>query len=120
MSGQPEAKRAKQHHSKATAVSRILQLPQEVLERVFVISKNLSLPLVNRELFRRLSTGSIKYQLVGAAFGTTWHAWYGLDNAQVCSYHGWNTDADRIAGDASFQVSPVLDPVSCRMPIHLH
>lgn len=112
---QPEVKRAKQHHVTAKdgiggtlmmrrAVPRLLQLPQEVLERVFIASKNLSLPLVNRELLRRLSTDSIKYQLVGAAFGPTWHAWYGLDNAQVLSYHGWNSDADRIAGDAAFQV----------------
>lgn len=95
------------------AIPRILQLPQEVLERVFIASKNLALPLVNRELLRRLSTDSIKYQLVGTAFGPTWHAWYGLDNAQVFSYHGWNSDMDSIAGDAAFQVSPAFGPGQC-------
>lgn len=125
LSGQPEAKRAKKRKTKpidgigggmmmmmmmSKAMPRILQLPQEVLERVFIASKNLALPLVSRELFRRLSTDSIKYQLVGAAFGPTWHAWYGLDNLQVLSYHGWNSDVDRIAGDAAFQVSPTSIP----------
>lgn len=126
--GQPEAKRGKKHHTKATegiagtlmmskATPRLLQLPQEVLERVFITSKNLALPLVNRELFRRLSTDSIRYQLIGAAFAPTWHAWYGLDNAQVHSYHGWNSDTDRIAGDAPFQVSPILGSGPVLRPI---
>lgn len=124
LNGQPRTKRSKKHFTSSSggtgstllmskAVPRILQLPQEVLERVFISSKNLALPLVNRELFRRLSTDSIKYQLVGSAFGPTWHAWYGLDNAQVFSYHGWNSDIDRIAGDAAFQVSPAFGPGHC-------
>lgn len=124
LGGKPGTKRFKKHSTKSTdgtggtlvmskAIPRILQLPQEVLERVFIASENLALPLVNRELFRRLSTDSIKYQLVGTAFGPTWHAWYGLDNAQVLSYHGWNSDIDRIAGDAAFQVGPALSPGHC-------
>ncbi|KAJ4416932.1 hypothetical protein N0V82_006482 [Gnomoniopsis sp. IMI 355080] len=127
--GQPEAKRAKKHHTKSNdgiggtlmmskATPRLLQLPQEVLERVFISCKNLALPRVNRELFRRLSTDSIKYQLVGAAFGPTWHAWYGLDNAQVLSYHGWNSDTDRIAGDAAFQ-SAILACFWAKLPMLL-
>lgn len=124
MDGKPVTKRSKKHSTKSIdgtvgtlmmskAVPRILQLPQEVLERVFIASKNLALPLVNRELFRRLSTDSIKYQLVGTAFGPTWHAWYGLDNARVFSYHGWNTDIGRIAGDAAFQVGLAFGPGHC-------
>lgn len=87
---------------------RLSQLPQEILERVFIASQNLSLPLVNHELHNRLSTDSIKYQLVGAAFGPTWDAWYGLDNAEVTSYYGWISDADRIEGNPHFQASLVL------------
>ncbi|KAJ4386713.1 hypothetical protein N0V93_009611 [Gnomoniopsis smithogilvyi] len=127
--GQPEAKRAKKHHARfndgiggtlmmSKAIPRLLQLPQEVLERVFIASKNLALPLVNHELCRRLSTDSIKYQLVGAAFGPTWHAWYGLDNAQVHSYHGWNSDTDRSAGDAAFQ-STILACSWAKLPLLL-
>lgn len=122
--GHPETKRARKHHPKSNdgitgtlmrskVIPRLLQLPQEVLERVFISSKNLALPRVNRELFRRLSTESIKYQLLGAAFGPTWDAWYGLDNARVLSYHGWNSDTDRIAGDAAFQVSQCSAQLRC-------
>lgn len=84
---------------------RLSQLPQEILERVFIASRNLSLPLVNRELYRLLSNPSIKYQLVGSAFGPTWNAWYGLDNMEVSSYDGWISDAERIEGDPDFQAS---------------
>lgn len=117
MADQPEPKRIKKHHTKASNgiggmlskdVPRLLQLPQEVLERVFIASKNLSLPLVNRELRRRLSTDSIKYQLVGAAFGPTWDAWYGIDNYELHSYVGWGLDVDRIEGEPAFQVSPLF------------
>lgn len=83
---------------------RLSQLPQEILERVFIASRNLSLPLVNRELHHRLSSDFIKYQLIGAAFGPTWDAWYGLDSNEVESYEGWISDVDRIEGDPSFQV----------------
>lgn len=112
--GQPPQKRSRLHHSRSASgiggvlrkdISRLLQLPQEVLERVFIASKNLSLPLVNRELRRRLSTDSIKYQLVGAAFGPTWDAWYGIDNYEFHSYVSWGLDMAGIEGDAAFQVS---------------
>ncbi|CAN8100660.1 unnamed protein product [Discula destructiva] len=112
MDDQQEAKRSKKHHARSVTgigsrlskdISRLLQLPQEVLERVFLASKNLSLPLVNRELHRRLSTESIQYQLVAAAFGPTWDAWYGLDNYELHSYEGWAVDGNRIAGDPAFQ-----------------
>lgn len=108
MDGQPGTKRRKAHHSKGMLskdVSRLLKLPQEVLERVFFASKNLALPLANRELRRRLSTDSIKYQLVGAAFGPTWDAFYGVDLFYVSSYRGWDSDGARIEGDPAFQVS---------------
>lgn len=113
----PRTKHAKIRHDAAAADAeidyrtrrkkappRLSQLPQEILERIFTVSMNLALPLVNRELHHRLSTNSVRYQLVGAAFGPTWDAWYGLDNSEVQSYDGWMSDADRIAGDATFQV----------------
>lgn len=87
---------------------RLSQLPQEILERVFIASRNLALPLVNRELHHRLSSDSVRYQLVGAAFGPTWGAWYGLDNGEVQSYDEWMSDADRIAGDPAFQVREIV------------
>lgn len=114
MEDKPQPKRTKKHHTRtgkgiggmlSKDWSRLLQLPQEILERIFIASKNLSLPLVNHELRRRLSTDSIKYQLVGAAFGPTWDAWYGLDSYEMHSYEGWSVDLDRIEGDAAFQVS---------------
>lgn len=91
---------------------RLSDLPQEILERVFLASKNLSLPLVNRALRRRLSSNSIKWQLVGAAFGPTWNAWYGLDNTAVVSYDGWISDAERIEGDPTFQASLIYHPMA--------
>lgn len=111
--GQPNPKRAKNRKQNDGSsesrrmnkgLPRLLQLPQEMLEGIFIASRNLSLPLVNHELLHRLSTDSIKYQLVGAAFGPTWKAWYGIDAAEVHSYTGWLTDADRIVGDPDFQV----------------
>lgn len=114
MDDQPQPKRSKKHHTKAATgiggmlrkdISRLLQLPQEVLEHVFIASENLSLPLVNHELRRRLSTDSIKYQLVGAAFGPTWDAWYGIDNYELHSYFSWGVDVERIEGNPAFQVS---------------
>lgn len=114
----PPAKRAKKHHQKvkdATAAGGMLkkgmawlsQLPQEILERVFISSKNLSLPRVSRDLYHRLTSDSIKYQLVGAAFGPTWDTWYGLDCVAVQSYDGWISDPGRIEGDPAFQVCPL-------------
>lgn len=109
-----ETKRPKSRHGKDSDdaggmlkkhLPRLSQLPQEMLERVFIASKNLSLPLVNRDLYRRLSNNSIKKQLVGAAFGPTWDAWYGLDGIEVSSYDGWISDAERVAGDSDFQAS---------------
>lgn len=93
-------KRAKTHHKDKPELNKI---PQEILERIFVASENLALSLVNHELYRRLSSNSVKYQLVGAAFGPTWDAWYGLDNDEVQSYCGWMSDAGRIAGDPALQ-----------------
>lgn len=135
-----QAKRAKIHHEDAAAAAaavvadaggsinsqpkrkkalpRLSQLPQEILERVFIASRNLALPLVNRELYHRLSSASVRYQLVGAAFGPTWDAWYGLENGQVQSYDGWISDADRIAGDPTFQ-SAILACSWTRLPILL-
>lgn len=86
-------------------LSRLSQLPQEVLERVFISSQNLSLPLVSRDLRHRLSSDSIKYQMVGAAFGSTWDAQYGMDKFEVSSYDGWQWDFQRIDGNPEFQVS---------------
>lgn len=109
-----QAKQAKRHHKKADDAAggmlkkgppRLSQLPQEILERVFIASKNLSLPRVNHDLYHRLTTDSIKYQLVGAAFGPTWDAWYGLNGVDVRSYDGWISDVERISGDPAFQVS---------------
>lgn len=117
---QPGTKRAKSHHGNDTDGSGgkrirntlpwLSQLPQELLERVFLASKNLALPLVNREMHHRLTTDSIKYQLVGAAFATTWDGWYGIDAAEVVSYDGWKLDTNRIEGDAVFQVSSEVCP----------
>lgn len=107
-------KRARKHHRKdgdarmKKGYSRLSDLPQEVLERVFIASHNLSLPLVNRELHHRLSSDSIKYQMVGAAFGSTWDAHYGIDKFEVSSYDGWQWDAERTEGDPQFQVSRML------------
>lgn len=107
--GQPEKKRAKkQHHGDGddTRVkrARLHQLPHEILERIFIASQNLLLPLVSRELYHMLSSDSIKYRLVGAAFGPTWDAYYGCDNFEVVSYDGWQSDAERIEGVPTFQV----------------
>lgn len=106
---QPERKRAKKHHGEGDDTrarrTRLHQLPQEILERIFIASHNLFLPLVNRELHHMLSSNSIKYRLVGAAFGPTWDAYYGCDNFEVMSYDGWQSDAERIEGVPEFQVS---------------
>lgn len=108
---QPERKRAKKHHGEGgdddtrLKRARLHQLPHEILERIFIASQNLLLPLVSRELHHMLSGDSIKYRLVGAAFGPTWDAYYGCDNFEIVSYDGWQSDAERIAGDPTFQVS---------------
>lgn len=105
------SKRARKHREKdgearmRNGLSRLSQLPQEVLERVFISSQNLSLPLVSRDLHHRLSSDSIKYQMVGAAFGSTWGAQYGMDKFEVSSYDGWQWDLKRIDGNPEFQVS---------------
>lgn len=105
------SKRARKYREKdgegrmRNGLSRLSQLPQEVLERVFIASQNLSLPLVSRDLHHRLSSDSIKYQMVGAAFGQTWDAHYGIDKFEVSSYDGWQWDVKRIEGDPEFQVS---------------
>lgn len=107
----PNSKRARKHHGKdgktrmRNTLPRLSQLPQEVLERVFIASQNLSLPLVSRDLHHRLSSDSIKYQIVGAAFGLTWDAHYGIDKFEVSSYDGWQWDMMRIEGNPEFQVS---------------
>lgn len=114
LQGPPAPKRASKHRAKLgeprlkKGLSRLSQLPQEVLERVFVASQNLSLPLVSRDLHHRLSSDSIKYQMVGAAFGPTWDGYYGLDKFETSSYDGWQWDISRIEGDHDFQVSRAL------------
>ncbi|ROV95297.1 hypothetical protein VSDG_06027 [Cytospora chrysosperma] len=122
--GQPERKRVKkQHHGEGgddTRVkrARLHQLPHEILERIFIASQNLFLPLVSRELHHMLSGDSIKYRLVGAAFGPTWDAYYGCDNFEVVSYDGWQSDTERIAGDPTFQ-SAVLACSWAKLPMLL-
>ncbi|PSR93853.1 hypothetical protein BD289DRAFT_428496 [Coniella lustricola] len=112
--GRPKSKRTKtqqashgnnmaRRSNRALSRTSLLHLPQEMLESIFILSRNLSLPLVNRGLHHRLSADSIKYQLIGAAFGPTMGAWYGLDVAEVSSYAGWPNDADHIEGDPDFQ-----------------
>lgn len=117
-----QAKHAKKHHHKKAddaaggmprkSLPRLSLLPQELLERVFIASKNLSLPRVSHDLYHRLTTDSIKYQLVGAAFGPTWDNWYGLNGIDVSSYSGWVSDAERISGDPAFQASLTPCPVA--------
>lgn len=116
------SKRARKHHEKdgeasmRKGLSRLSQLPQEVLERVFIASQNLSLPLVSRDLHHRLSSDSIKYQMVGAAFGPTWDAHYGIDKFEVSSYDGWQWDMQRTEGDPDFQVSwALVELQACRL-----
>lgn len=112
--GPPKTKRAKTHHDKADHIGtgrlvkgtpHLCQMPQEILESIFIESKNLSLPLVHTSLRSSLGNDSIKYRLVGAAFGPTWDAWFGLNAMDVCSYDGWLSDAERIPGDPAFQAS---------------
>ncbi|ROW10569.1 hypothetical protein VMCG_01913 [Cytospora schulzeri] len=121
--GQPEKKkRVKKYHGDDddTRVkrARLHQLPHEILERIFIASQNLCLPLVSRELYHMLSSDSIKYRLVGAAFGPTWDAYYGCDNFEVVSYDGWQSDAERIEGDPTFQ-SSVLACSWAKLPMLL-
>ncbi|POS77709.1 hypothetical protein DHEL01_v203894 [Diaporthe helianthi] len=122
--GPPAPKRARKHHAKdgeprlKNGLSRLSQLPQEVLERVFVASQNLSLPLVSRDLRHRLSSDSIKYQMVGAAFGSTWDGYYGLDKFETSSYDGWQWDMKRTEGDADFQ-SAILACSWAKIPMLL-
>lgn len=122
LEGPPSSKRARKHRGKdgearmKNGLSRLSLLPQEVLERVFVYSQNLSLPLVSRDLHHRLSSDSIKYQMVGAAFGSAWDAYYGVDKFETSSYDGWQWDVKRIEGDSDFQVSYALTgckPAAC-------
>lgn len=107
---QPERKRARKQYGRGddddTRVrrARLQLLPHEILERIFIASRNLRLPLASRELYHMLSSDSIKYRLVGAAFGPTWDAYYGCDNFEIMSYDGWQSDAERVEGDPTFQV----------------
>lgn len=112
--GPSQTKRAKSHHEKANHIGNgmlkkgkpaLCQMPQEILESIFIQSKNLSLPRVNKHLYDVLATDSTKYRLVGAAFGPTWDAWFGLNAMDVCSYDGWLSDTEGIAGDPTFQAS---------------
>ncbi|KUI74543.1 hypothetical protein VM1G_10179 [Cytospora mali] len=121
--GQPENKRARKHHGEGEGTrvmrrARLDQLPQEILERIFIASQNLFLPLVNRELYHMLSNDSVKYRLVGAAFAPTWDAYYGCDNFEVVSYDGWQSDVERIEGDPTFQ-SSVLACSWAKLPMLL-
>ncbi|KAG8167738.1 hypothetical protein KVR01_003427 [Diaporthe batatas] len=125
--GLPAPKRARKHHAKQAkhgdprlknGLSRLSQLPQEVLERVFVASQNLSLPLVSRDLHHRLSSDSIKYQMVGAAFRSTWDRYYGVDKFETSSYDGWQWDVRRIEGDHDFQ-SAILACSWAKIPMIL-
>ncbi|ROW16529.1 hypothetical protein VPNG_02836 [Cytospora leucostoma] len=120
---QPERKRARKHHGRSdddTRVrrARLQQLPHEILERIFIASHNLCLPLASRELYHMLSSDSIKYRLVGAAFGPTWDAYYGCDNFEVMSYDGWQSDAERVEGDPTFQ-SAILACSWAKLPMLL-
>lgn len=60
-------------------VPLLLQLPQEILERVCIASQNLELAHVNRELYQRLSSNLIRKQHVMTAFGPTWDEFFGVD-----------------------------------------
>lgn len=95
-----QVKRTKTHHKDKSELDKI---PQELLDRIWAASENLALPFVNRELRNRLSNDSSRKIMVGAAFGPTWDAWYGLGNDEVQSYFGWVSDAGRIAGDPALQ-----------------
>ena len=94
-------------------LSRLEQLPVEVLERILVLCENLVLPRCSRTMYHKLGGESVKQQLVIAAFGPTWDRWYGIPVTGVQSYHGWKTDYARIGGDPKFQAS--LDGASLRL-----
>lgn len=86
-------------------VSRLLQLPQEILERVYIASENLELSQVNRELYQRLSSDSMHKQDVIEAFSPTWDASFGVDNDEKHPDGGWVPDPKNTVGNPEKQVS---------------
>ncbi len=80
------------------------RLPLEVLERIFVLSENLSLLRCNRSIYFLLTTRKVFLELIIAAFGDTWDNWFGCVSSEVTSYVGATSDGDRFGGKPEFQV----------------
>lgn len=82
----------------------IERLPLEVLEQIFLLSKNLNFPRSSLYIGRILSERVTLLRLVVEAFGPTWDLWFGCVPGTVCSYYGWERDGKRFGGDPKFQV----------------
>lgn len=104
----PEAasnpKRQRRTKPKRAGSTPIERLPLEVLEQIFLFSKNTNLPKSSPYIGRTLSERLTLLRLVVEAFGPTWDVWFGCVPGTVRSYDGWERDAKRFGGDPKFQV----------------
>jgi len=81
------------------------KLPLEILERIFLLSGNLSLPRCSGRIGYLLSNRNVLMELIITAFGPTWDMWFGCVTEEVASYKGYAAwDAMRFGGDPEFQV----------------
>jgi hypothetical protein len=82
---------------------KLQHMPHHILEQIFLGSENVNFPRSTPLIGWRLSGCLTFVKLIAAALGPTWDQWFGCLKAQVVSYHGWNVDAKRIAGNPNFQ-----------------
>lgn len=91
-------------------IPHIEQLPNEILEQIFLLSENLNFPRSSLRIGFALSHPSLLLELTVGAFTPTWELWLGCRKQDIKSYWGHLDDYDRFGGNPDFQ-SAVL---ACR------
>lgn len=76
------SKRTKRQKTRKPGAT-IEQLPNEILERIAVMSENLNFMRSSARIGLRLSNHSFRLELMISAFGPTWDQWFGIPIEEV-------------------------------------
>ncbi|KAK3935603.1 hypothetical protein QBC46DRAFT_46060 [Diplogelasinospora grovesii] len=104
-----EKSKAKKQKTRSK-LAPIERLPTEILQRIFLLSENLSFPRSSLHVGLLLSPKSFLTELVVYAFSPTWDVWFGCPVEGVVSYTGWHEDETRIGGDLTLQSDVLASP----------
>ncbi|KOS17666.1 hypothetical protein ESCO_003244 [Escovopsis weberi] len=91
---------------------RLDSLPDELLEAIFLLSRNLALPRASLLLGKKLSARATLLRTVMLAFGDTWAHGFGVPLDRAATHGPWprRDDPDAFPGDPALQSAVLLEP----------